>query len=79
MCIPILSPTRDPDVLTDSLAVGVPCSGLNLPVTQQLPDHLKAFFEREGPGHKDVPQVINSHVIEIGSGADAAPKKLKVG
>ena len=53
--------------------------GLDLGVTQQLPDHRQTLAERQGPGCKAVAQVMDSDVVELRAGADAAPGVLKIG
>ena len=42
--------------------------GLDLGVTEQLPDHGQALPERQGAGRKAVPQVVDPHVVEFRAG-----------
>ena len=52
---------------------------LYLCVTKKLTDHRKALAECQGLGRKAVAQVMNSHIVEAGPAADAAPGVLEVG
>ena len=57
----------------------VPRRGLDLGVTEQLADHRKTLSEGQSPRGKAVTQVMDSHVVEVRSGADAAPGVLEIG
>ena len=50
--------------------------GLDLGVSEQFPDHRKALSEGQSAGREAVTQVMDSHVVKVGSGADAAPRVL---
>ena len=43
--------------------MGVAASGLDLSMTEELPDHRQALPERQRPGGETVSQAMNSHVI----------------
>lgn len=45
--------------------VSVPGSGLNLCMAQQLSDHRQAFAECQRARGKDVPEVMNSHILKF--------------
>ena len=51
----------------------IACRGLDLGVTEELPDHGKALAEGQGPGRKRVTKVTDARVVEPGSRTDAAP------
>ena len=53
--------------------------GLDLGVSEEFPDHRKALSEGQGARRKAVSQVMDSHVVEVRAGADAAPGVLEIG
>ena len=52
MCVPMLSPTREPDAFTDSFAgqVRIASGSLNLRVTEELADHRHSTSVQGPPG-----------------------------
>ena len=52
---------------------------LHLRVTKQLPDHREALAQRKRPGSIRMPEVVNSHVLQVSTRADAAPGLLQIG
>ena len=54
--------------------MGVARGGLNLRVTEQLVDHWKAFAEGQSAGRKGVTEVMDSDIVELRAGADAAAR-----
>ena len=56
----------------------VPGGGLHLRVTEQLPDHREALAQGQRPRSITVAKVMNSHVFEPGTRADAAPGALEI-
>ena len=56
--------------------VSVPRGGLHLRVTEQLPDHREALAQGQRPRSIRMAEVVNSHVLQPGARADAAPGLL---
>ena len=52
---------------------------LDLRVTQEFSNHREAFAEREGPTGVRMPEVMNSHVLQVGAFADAPSGALQIG
>ena len=52
---------------------------LDIAVAEQLADHRKTLSEGQSPRGKAVAQVMDSHVVEVCAGADAAPGVLEIG
>ena len=52
---------------------------LHLRVTEQFPDHRETLTECQGSGSIAVTQVMNTHVLQSGARADAAPGLLQIG
>ena len=46
--------------------MGVACCGLDIAVAQQLADHRQDLAEGLGAGRAAVPEVVNSHVVQMG-------------
>ena len=59
--------------------MGIARGGLDLRVTEQLPDHGQALAEGQGTGCKGVAKVMDTHVVERGARPDTAPRVLEVG
>ena len=53
--------------------MGVARRRLDIVVSEQLADHRKGLAERERPGRKAVSEVMQSHVLQIGTGPDNVP------
>ena len=51
---------------------------LHLSVTEQLADHREALAERQRPRSKAVPEVMDPHVLQLGTLADASPGALEI-
>ena len=54
----------------------VPRGRLNLRVTEQFPDHREALSQGQRPRSIRMPEVMNSHIVQLGARADAAPGPL---
>ena len=60
--------------------IGVARCGLEVAVTEQLTDHLQqGLAARQRAGREGVPEIVNSHVLQPGVCADAAPGLLQIG
>ena len=53
--------------------MGVAGRRLDIVVAEQLADHRKGLAKRERPGRKAVSEVMQPHVLQIGTGPDDAP------
>ena len=48
-------------------------------MTEQLADDRQGLAERQGAGSEGVSEIVNSHVLQSGVCADAAPGLLQIG
>ena len=59
--------------------MGVPRRGLHLGVPEQFPDHGQAFAKRQRPRSKRMTQIMDPHVLQTRTFADAPPGALQIG
>ena len=58
--------------------MGISRRGLDLRVSEQLADHRQALTRGDGRGGEGVAQVVDTHVLDPGAGADALPERLEI-
>lgn len=59
--------------------MGVAGGGLNLSVPEEFADHRQPFTQRQCAAGEGMAQVVNSDVVQAGSGTDPSPRVLKIG
>ena len=53
--------------------------GLDLGMSEELPDHRQALAQGQRTGREGVSKVMNSYVLKPGALADAPPGSLQIG